>query len=59
MRIDPETGEVLPPKKRTRRGTRGGRNRKKKPVVAGEAAAERGSCGGRCAETRRTSLRPP
>ncbi len=40
VRIDPETGEVLPPKKRTRRGSRGGRNRKKKPVVAGEADAE-------------------
>ncbi len=40
VRIDPETGEVLPPKKRTRRGSRGGRNRKKKPVTAGEPAVE-------------------
>ena len=38
VRLDPETGEPLPPKKRTRRGSRGGRNRKKKP--AGVATAE-------------------
>ncbi|MBA3843956.1 MAG: Rne/Rng family ribonuclease [Actinobacteria bacterium] len=30
-----ENGEPIVPKKRTRRGTRGGRNRKKKPVEAG------------------------
>jgi ribonuclease G len=40
VKIDPETGEPLPPKKRTRRGSRGGRNRKKKPVVAGDGAVE-------------------
>ncbi len=39
--LDPETGEPLPPKKRTRRGSRGGRNRKKKPATtAGETPAE-------------------
>jgi ribonuclease G len=33
------------PKKRTRRGTRGGRKRKKKPVVAGSEVAEDGLAG--------------
>ncbi len=51
VRIDPETGEVLPPKKRTRRGSRGGRNRKKKPVVTGEACG-RGGSRRRCAAGR-------
>jgi predicted RNA-binding protein with TRAM domain len=33
-------GDVPKPKKKTRRGTRGGRNRKKKPATAAVAAAE-------------------
>jgi ribonuclease G len=32
-------GPATPAKKRTRRGSRGGKNRRKKPAVAGEAAA--------------------
>jgi ribonuclease G len=40
VKIDPETGEPIPPKKRTRRGSRGGRNRKKKPVAAGDGVVE-------------------
>ena len=39
VKLDPETGEPIPPKKRTRRGSRGGKNRRKRPVVAGEAPA--------------------
>ena len=39
--LDPGTGEPLPPKKRTRRGSRGGRNRKKKPAAgSADGAAE-------------------
>ncbi len=34
VKLDPETGEPIVPKKRTRRGSRGGRNRKKKPATA-------------------------
>ena len=49
MAIDPLTG--LPKKKRTRRGTRGGRNRKRPPVGDGTAAlneaAEDANAGGR------------
>jgi ribonuclease G len=40
VKIDPETGEPVPPKKRTRRGSRGGRNRKKKPVAAADGVVE-------------------
>jgi hypothetical protein len=39
----PEAEEASKPKKKTRRGSRGGRNRKKKPAVAtngGEPSAE-------------------
>ncbi len=37
---EPEPGaEITPAKKKTRRGSRGGRKRKKKPVEAGDAAA--------------------
>jgi hypothetical protein len=32
-------GTATPAKKRTRRGSRGGKNRRKKPLVAGEATA--------------------
>ncbi len=39
---DEAAGEAATPKKRTRRGSRGGRNRKKKPAVAAEAAAANG-----------------
>ena len=36
--MDPATGD--PVKKKTRRGSRGGRNRKKKPTLAGENGDE-------------------
>jgi ribonuclease G len=40
VKTDPETGEPIPAKKRTRRGSRGGRNRKKKPVAAADGVVE-------------------
>jgi ribonuclease G len=39
VQLDPETGQPVVAKKRTRRGSRGGKNRRKKPAVAGEATA--------------------